>query len=228
MVILLDSIDQLIYTDYDLQWMIYDFPSNIKFIFSTLTAHCGILDRIKTKIKNSENLLSIKELNPTDVKSILEDWLNKSNRSLSEEQWIVLDGMLKSSILHPLLVKLLYDIVIKWRSFYKPKDDFITIKKIDDCIRYLFGLLEKEHGKLLFSRCMFYMNIMKNGISESELEDILCLDDDLLTTIFEFHSPPIRRFPMALWARLKHSLIEYMVEKEIDDSKVIFWYADHN
>ena len=62
------------------------------------------------------------------------------------------------------------------------------------------------------------MNIMENGISENELEDILSLDDDLLTQIFEFHSPPLRRFPIALWFRIKHVMKEYLVEKEIDDT----------
>ena len=33
---------------------------------------------------------------------------------------------------------------------------------IDDCIKYLFALLEKENGKVIFSRCMFYM--VKGGI----------------------------------------------------------------
>ena len=66
---------------------------------------------------------------------------------------------------------------------------------------------------------------MKNGISENELEDILSLDDNLLQNIFHYHSPPIRRFPMAVWAKLKHSISEYMVEKEIDDSKVLFWFV---
>lgn len=46
-------------------------------------------------------------------------------------------------------------------------------------------------GKILFSRCMFYMSTFKNGISESELEDILSIDDDVLYEIFEYHEPPV-------------------------------------
>ena len=34
----------------------------------------------------------------------------------------------------------------------------------------------------------------------------------------------MRRFPSALWARIKHDLFEYMVEKEADDTRVIYWY----
>jgi hypothetical protein len=84
--------------------------------------------------------------------------------------------------------------------------------------------MEKIHGKLLFSRAIIYMSSFKNGISEGEIEDILSLDDDVLYDIFEFHAPPIRRLPIALWSRIKNDLKEYMVEKEINDTRVIYWY----
>ena len=83
--------------------------------------------------------------------------------------------------------------------------------------------MEKIHGKMLFSRTIIYMSLFKNGICESELEDILCLDDDVLYDIFEFHAPPVRKLPIALWARIKNDLKEYMVEKEIDDTRGIYW-----
>jgi hypothetical protein len=89
---------------------------------------------------------------------------------------------------------------------------------------YLFEALEMLHGKLLFVRSVIYMSVFKNGISESELEDILSLDDDVLYDIFEFHAPPIRKLPVALWSRIKHDLKAYLVEKEIDDTRVIYWY----
>jgi hypothetical protein len=49
-------------------------------------------------------------------------------------------------------------------------------------------------------------------------------DDDVLYDIFEFHAPPLRKLPVALWVRIKDDLKGYMVEKEINDTRVIYWY----
>ncbi len=50
-------------------------------------------------------------------------------------------------------------------------------------------------------------------------------DDDVLYDIFQFHAPPIRKLPVALWVRIKDDLKGYMVEKEIHDTRVIYWYG---
>lgn len=36
--------------------------------------------------------------------------------------------------------------------------------------------------------------------------------------------PPVRRIPQILWLRIKNDLREYLVEKEANDTKVIYWY----
>lgn len=56
------------------------------------------------------------------------------------------------------------------------------------------------------------------------MEDILSLDDDVLYSVFQFHMPPVRRIPQILWLRIKYYLREYIVEKEANDTKVIYWY----
>jgi len=155
---------------------------------------------------------------------IIKDWLTKAKRSISSAQWLVLTGMFESATLYPLYVKLVFDVVSKWTSFTVPSKEFKNCKNIDSCIKYLFTCFEKDHGKLLFSRAIIYMSSFANGISESEIESILSLDDDVLYDIFEFHAPPIRKLPVALWSRIKYDLRGYMVEKEVDETRVIYWY----
>ena len=80
------------------------------------------------------------------------------------------------------------------------------------------------HGKQLFRRAISYMTICKNGITDGELENILSLDEDVLYAVFEFSMPPIRRVPTILWIRIKKDLARYIVEKEANDAKVVYWH----
>lgn len=224
LVLFLDSIDQLSVGDYSLDWLIHELPDNVKIIYSTLPNHGDILNRIEKLEKDEKHLVKVEQLNSSIVKTIIEDWLSKKKRQLSEKQWEILENLFKDAVLYPLYVKLIFDVIVKWESYYEPDDSFNRNLSIDKCIQYLFKLFEKEHGSVLFSRLMCYMTSFKNGISESELEDIMSIDDDVLFEVFEFHEPPVRRFPVALWARIKNDLREYMVEKETDETKVIYWY----
>ena len=172
--------------------MLTNLPENTKMIFSTLPNHGGILDYLRrvTRIEES-NFMEVESLTKAIVVTILEDWLIKKKRSLSENQWKILDELFDYATLFPLYVKLIFDIIVKWTSYYVPNAEFKKCINIDECIEFLFKILEKNHGQMLFSRTMCYMSSFKNGISESELEDILSIDDDVLYEIFEYHVPPV-------------------------------------
>ena len=216
LVIVLDSIDQLDARNYSLDWFISSLPENVKMIYSTLPNHGEILSGLmKNKALSSQNFLEITTLDQKIAKEILEDWLKRANRSITADQWTVVSSMLETATIYPLYIKLLFDIVCKWPSYFEPDKSFKNCINIDKCIKYLFVVLEAEHGKLLFSRAIIYLSAFQNGISENEIEDILSLDDDVLYDIFEFHEPPVRRLPSALWSRIKYDLTGYLVEKEI-------------
>ena len=93
--------------------------------------------------------MEVQQLKKTVVVSILEDWLKKVNRSLSEKQWEILDNIFDRAKLYPLYIKLIFDIVVKWTSFQVPNEEFKNCTNIDLCISYLFKIMEKNHGKLL-------------------------------------------------------------------------------
>ena len=57
---------------------------------------------------------------------------------------------------------------------------------------------------------MFLFCTAKNGLSESELEDILSCDDDVLNDVYMYWTPPIRRLPPLLLVRLKTDLSSYL------------------
>ncbi len=92
--------------------------------------------------------------------------------------------------MYPLCVKLIYDIIMT--ADILNESEIRKCLTIDNCIVYLFHLLDKSHEKAMK---MFYITIFKDGISQTELEDILSLDDDVLIEIFKRHETSTRRFP---------------------------------
>lgn len=157
LVIVLDSVDQLSASDYNLAWVLFSFPSNIKMIYSTIPDHGDLLKTFKSDPDMTDDcFIEIKSLEAKMSIEILKDWLKKESRRLSEPQWnelsLMFESAEKSRSLFPLYVKIVFDIVSKWPSFYEPEKNFKICHNIDQMIEYLFKSLEFLHGKMLFSR----------------------------------------------------------------------------
>ena len=65
----------------------------------------------------------------------------------------------------------------------------------------LFEKVENKHGWPLVSHALAYVTASKSGVSETELEDLISLDDKVLDDIYQYHLPPTRRIPPLLWTR---------------------------
>ena len=226
LIILLDSIDQLSKNDYNLQWLFTKLPKNIKLVFSVLPNYENILDNLKKKIKN-ENIHILKPFKSTQTKEFLLNYLKSANRKLSHEQSNLIDKMIDQlEDINPLQIKLIFDIVSKWPSFYKVSDEFLNCRSSIQIIKYHFNNIEKNvfDNEILFKHCLFYLTLFEyRGISENELEDILSIDDEVLDSIFVHHHPPVRRFQIGLFSRLKYELKDYIINKVTDDQPVIAW-----
>ena len=225
LIIFLDSVDQLDKNDYNLEWIFKEYPANIKLIFSTLPSHGDILKTFEFLIHNKENYLKVGLLDFDQSMSIIIKFLSESGRKLTNQQLKIIEDLFKldETKLYPLYVKLIFDIISKWNSYSEVTEEFLKCYTIDDCVEYIFETMEQDYGKLLVSRCLFYLTSSENGISSVELEDVLSLDDELLFEVFEFRTPPIRRFPVSLWNRIRNHLGEYITLKEVDDTQVYFW-----
>lgn len=97
------------------------------------------------------------------------------------------------------------------------------------------------------SHALAYVTAARSGVSESELEDLISLDDKVLDDIyqvltaiwlklmpsqmfhlivflFQYHLPPVRRIPPLLWTRVRSDLPGYLSDSEADGVSVINWY----
>ena len=84
--------------------------------------------------------------------------------------------------------------------------------------------MERRHGNILVSHALAYITASKNGLAETELEDLLSLDDEVLNDVYQYWTPPVRRLPPLLWIRIRSDIEDYLIERGADGTQVVFWY----
>lgn len=224
LVVLIDSLDQLDPANNarNLFWLPTHLPSYVKIIVSTLEEDMYECFPMLKGFLPPESLFSIPKLPKSDARGIVDHWLKRKERCLTQKQMdIVLKAFEKCPL--PLYLKMSLDEACRWNSF-SPESETVLENTIRKSIDALFQRLEKSHGYLMMSRSMGYLTTARNGLSESELEDILSCDDDVLNDVYQFWKPPLRRLPPLLMARLRTDLQQYLVERGADNVTVTSWY----
>ncbi|OWF43078.1 NACHT and WD repeat domain-containing protein 2-like [Mizuhopecten yessoensis] len=223
LVILLDSLDQLSsdFGAHKLRWLPKKLGKNVRIVTSTYTESNDIINSLKSLFL-ADSFIMVKILGEDISVKILKTWLLSRNRTLNNEQLDYVQEAFKKCSL-PLYVKLVFEDVLTWKSYTQVTVDTLSYT-VQEIINSLLLRLETKHGKIFVSRTLAYITASQSGISEAELEDVLSLDDTLLTSVFQYHVPPFRRIPSALWVRVRHDIGSYLVDKEVDDTRVFFWY----
>ena len=176
LVLVLDSLDQLSAGHYahKLSWLPWQLPEHCYVIVSTLPELYSILPNLRKRISDS-NFVRVQSLGDALGLSIMTSWLKSANRSLTKEQHDFVAATLKQCSL-PLYTRLLYEHVSLWRSYTDVTHVATSIRGI---INELFERLEKSHGHLFVTHALGYITASKGGLSETELEDVLSLDDQV-------------------------------------------------
>ena len=243
-VIVFDALDQLAKEEHDInQWIINELLTDkIRIVYTVLKGSQPYNNMmiLMNKKENESNYSEIISLKLDKAVGIMESWLKDKNRQLTKEQEKLLKDVLVEAEcsedkpnnvgIYPLHLRILYNIVIKWPSYYMPSThDPKELGEFDKCIstektiNYLYKKWEILYGSRLFRTCIFYLTVFKNGITEFELVDILSIDNDVLKSVFEKDEPRTIRFPIALWVRLRYELNNFITEKEADEERVITW-----
>ena len=235
LILLLDSIDQLQINEIknlSNYLPIIDFPSNVKMILSTIpkieVERINYeIDREIRSIYNAKNLIEIevKSLDCDLAVRVLNAWLKEDRRRLTETQFQWLKPKLsRPNGISALFLSLLYDQTLKWHSYDMEIDKkFLSITRTNEAIGYFYDQLGVKHGHLLVQRAMIYLQL-SGGLTETEMEDILSSDDELLRSVFQHYLPPFKlfRLPSTLWIQIRNEMQKYLIEKDIDQSTCIF------
>ena len=224
LVILLDGIDKISNTDggHKLDWLPSRIAANVKIVATVNSENHEILERIQNKF--DDGLLQIPTFSSVDCENIMKLLMNDNDRAVNYNQWKSIQNAFQACT-SPLFVRLVYEQAVNWTSY-----DFDDLKpctgsSVKEIVVRLFDELETKFGKELISKVLGYITVSKSGLSESELEDILSLDDNVLNSVFSHigNYPSHRRFPPHCWIAIRKYLAPYLVQREVDHIGVVQW-----
>ncbi|XP_048000249.1 NACHT and WD repeat domain-containing protein 2-like [Leguminivora glycinivorella] len=230
LLLFLDSVDQLtgIGTENNkVSWLPTRLPPHCKIIVTCACEEANPevskeYDVLRRMIDSEENFLEVTALGEDLAMQVLKLWMASAARDLSNYQWRLVSNAIGSCSL-PIFVKLVFAEVCRWRSYTKPQDTHLA-STVMDSIMMLFERIEKQHGRLLVFHALAYITAARSGLSETELEDLISLDDRVLDDVYQYHLPPVRRIPPLLWTRIRNDLPNYLSEREADGVSVMNWY----
>lgn len=221
--VFLDSLDQLSAKNraHKLTWLPRLLPQHVHMVLSILLDLHDILNNLQTKVP-PDSFVHVKSLGQNLSKDILTSWMETAKRKLTDDQQSIVAKAFESCSL-PLYVKLVYEQVITWKSF-DPARETVLSSTVQEVINDLFKRLEVKHGQIFVSHALAYLTASQTGLSESEWEDVLSLDDTVLKDVFQYHIPPVRRVPQVLIIRVLNDISQYIATREADNTRVLFWY----
>ena len=269
-ILFLDALDQLADTDADSQlfWLpdgpTNPLPEHVKIVVSCLSDRTegdpagqpfAALQRSGLIADNTGPLgsLSIKQ-----AKELLFDrWLENAGRTLKstspndedsnqEAQRCLIEKRVASNeqCRQPLFLKLLFEEVKLWQSYYSdfqlnepdPTADDVknsSNRQVDALLSQLFVRLSQQenHGPFLVERALGYLAAARRGLSETEILEVLFADrrfrrSVLRRSIANGHrmSRRPRRIPIAIWSRLRSDLAPYLTERTAPGGNVLTLY----
>ncbi|XP_063770572.1 NACHT domain- and WD repeat-containing protein 1 [Pseudophryne corroboree] len=227
LVLFLDSLDQLSPSEgaHQLHWLPKECPTNVHIVLSTLPEEGGILNTLRENIIDVTSYLEVHPLTAEQGGQVIEMLMTSAGRKLTPAQHkIVLDSFRKCG--QPLLLKLAFDEAKRWLS-YTPTSDLQIATSTKEAVLHLYQRLEELHGKLLVSHALGYIVASRSGLSEAELKDILSIEDDVLSDIYQYWAPPSKdviRLPSLSWTHFRYDLEGYLVERRADGSTVLGLY----
>jgi len=236
LVIFIDAVDQ--FNSYDsLNIFLEGLPENVKVVFSTLTEHqdkndidTQFFNRLKS-IDKQEKLEVLKDSN----EEILDEWLKDVKQELTHERRKLPEQrkltpeqrkflLLKCENQTPLYLRLAFIIAKEWKSSYRNYKEDIQGNEKDLILRF-FKKLETDHyhKENLIANVLGLISASKDGLSESELIDLLSKEKDILQNYERKNSdyPRLSRLPDAIFSRLYFHMQEFFTEKLIDGEMLI-------
>ena len=193
-ILFIDALDQLPRGDAAalLNWVPRELPANARLVISTTTVTEEMSGWPSTKLA---------PLTLEDAGQALEAWLDEAHRTLQPwQRAAVLDGFQQCPL--PLYLKLAAEEARLWKSF-NALEQCVLGTGIDGVVETMFDRLasNSNYGATLVARALGYLAAARDGLTESELVDLLSRDHDVWRDFDEQKRYDLnrRRLPAAVW-----------------------------
>ena len=210
LMLILDSVDQLDDTDGGrrLDWLPVKVSDHVHFVISTLPDYLNpevgsafrclsILAQLlvppqeKSSLANPAEILSrfpdtfVKVEPLKEAGQLLAHLLKLQGRRVTDAQRNALVSAVAKSdqTQTPLMVTILAAQASEWHSYNSIPEIKSSVREI---IIAFFQQLEREHGEELVRAVIAFITLAKQGLSETELQEVLSLMDDVLNAVFQW------------------------------------------
>jgi hypothetical protein len=164
----------------------------------------------------------------SEPEAVLEHLLRLLGRTLTQTQRThVLEAFARRTDADaagtPLWLTIVAQAVAHWTSFDVIR--FPIKPAVRELIVDLFERLEESHGRALVRAVLAYITLAKHGVSETELNHLLSLEDEVLADVYEWWVPSVRVMPPLLLTRLLTNLAPYLSRRgDGSGAELITWY----
>lgn len=226
LVILIDSLDMISTTDngHRLEWLPARLAANIKIIVTVNSEHERMIRRLVDKFE--DGLIAMPDFTAGQCEDIVKLLMSENGvkQSVSYEEWKRIKQLLSLEPT-PLFARLVYEQTIsKWQPFAILQRGKIECS-VDEHISRIFDRLESKYSAKFVKTVLGYLTAVKTGLTESELDDILSLDDEVLNDVYICNKeyPHIRRMPHFRWASLRQDIAPYLIERKHGKVATLTW-----
>ena len=233
-VIYIDAVDQLT-TEDEFIWLPSQLPSNLKIVISALEDEkykedTEYFKNLKTKTSNLHKLEPF-----TNAKELVDKILKRYKRKITDDQMKYLLNIYKD-INTPLYLSVAAQELIHWKSSDETIDNDPNGQKLastqQDIIQeYINNLSEfYHHDKELVKKVFSYL-YLSDGLSESELLEILNTDKEFIEKIAsdKHHKKENPELPIVIWARVHTQIKEFLKLEEKDGQETMrFFHREFN
>ncbi|KAK7466741.1 hypothetical protein BaRGS_00037150 [Batillaria attramentaria] len=228
--LLFDSADQLDSSDYahTLSWLPRVLPPDVHVFVSMADDHPTCLQNIRYLLPSTDRYIQLGALDKSSADKMIRCVCHRAGRTLTAAQRSLLLQKFENNP-QALYLRMITDQSLSWRSNMKAKK-LTVADTVEGTIHQLFDTLEKDHGEVVVSHAMAYLTLSPQGLSDSQMEDILSLDDEVLQDTYIFHLPPdpqLIRFASSIWLRIKDDLGDYLAQHRAGKIIMYTWYHRH-